>query len=123
MATTTPSTAGAPSQINDANRIFVGTKGFGQASATSTGPRRNRRTSPFGMEGGERDLDRLGDFELLVLPDRIELSTSPLPRECSTTELRQRTDIVDDVGGGLTATCHPPLQAAILREIGVECRA
>ncbi len=25
----------------------------------------------------------------MVLPDRIELSTSPLPRECSTTELRQ----------------------------------
>jgi hypothetical protein len=25
-----------------------------------------------------------------VLPERIELSTSPLPRECSTTELRQR---------------------------------
>jgi hypothetical protein len=25
----------------------------------------------------------------LVLPDRIELSTSPLPMECSTTELRQ----------------------------------
>ena len=24
-----------------------------------------------------------------VLPDRIELSTSPLPMECSTTELRQ----------------------------------
>ena len=24
-----------------------------------------------------------------MLPDRIELSTSPLPRECSTTELRQ----------------------------------
>ncbi len=28
----------------------------------------------------------------LVLPDRIELSTSPLPRECSTTELRQQRD-------------------------------
>jgi hypothetical protein len=28
--------------------------------------------------------------EEVVLPDRIELSTSPLPRECSTTELRQR---------------------------------
>ena len=28
--------------------------------------------------------------ERLVLPERIELSTSPLPRECSTTELRQR---------------------------------
>jgi hypothetical protein len=26
----------------------------------------------------------------MVLPDRIELSTFPLPRECSTTELRQR---------------------------------
>jgi hypothetical protein len=25
----------------------------------------------------------------MVLPDRIELSTSPLPMECSTTELRQ----------------------------------
>jgi hypothetical protein len=29
----------------------------------------------------------------MVLPDRIELSTSPLPRECSTTELRQRADL------------------------------
>ena len=27
--------------------------------------------------------------KLLVLLDRIELSTSPLPRECSTTELQQ----------------------------------
>ncbi len=26
-----------------------------------------------------------------MLPDRIELSASPLPRECSTTELRQRS--------------------------------
>ena len=28
-----------------------------------------------------------------MLPDRIELSTSPLPMECSTTELRQRARI------------------------------
>ena len=28
--------------------------------------------------------------ETMVLPERIELSTSPLPRGCSTTELRQR---------------------------------
>ena len=28
----------------------------------------------------------------MVLPERIELSTSPLPRECSTTELRQRAN-------------------------------
>src|SRR5215217_4148134 len=28
--------------------------------------------------------------EEMVLPGRIELTTSPLPRECSTTELRQR---------------------------------
>ena len=34
----------------------------------------------------------VSDFSIffLVLPDRIELSTSPLPRECSTTELRQQ---------------------------------
>ena len=30
---------------------------------------------------------------LMVLPERIELSTSPLPRECSTPELRQLTHI------------------------------
>jgi hypothetical protein len=30
--------------------------------------------------------------ELLVLPVRIELTTSPLPRGCSTTELRQRPE-------------------------------
>ena len=29
-------------------------------------------------------------WRFLVLPVRIELTTSPLPRECSTTELRQR---------------------------------
>ena len=29
----------------------------------------------------------------MVLPDRIELSTSPLPMECSTTELRQHARI------------------------------
>ena len=34
-------------------------------------------------------LDLIATRRLLVLPDRIELSTSPLPRECSTTELRQ----------------------------------
>src|SRR5579871_345737 len=29
----------------------------------------------------------------MVLADRIELSTSPLPRECSTTELRQQAGL------------------------------
>jgi hypothetical protein len=33
----------------------------------------------------------------MVLPERIELSTSPLPRECSTTELRQRR-VLDPLG-------------------------
>ena len=32
-----------------------------------------------------------GPAHAMVLLDRIELSTSPLPRECSTTELQQRT--------------------------------
>src|SRR5713226_6783097 len=42
----------------------------------------------------EQDADGLHEIcsterRLLVLPVRIELTTSPLPRECSTTELRQ----------------------------------
>src|SRR6516164_9326563 len=43
----------------------------------------------------------------MVLPDRIELSTSPLPRECSTTELRQH-GVKKRIGPG-----KPP-QAAVL---------
>jgi hypothetical protein len=45
----------------------------------------------------------------LVLPDRIELSTSPLPRECSTTELRQQRR-----QGGVMAgrNCHKRYQGA-----------
>ena len=40
----------------------------------------------------------------MVLLEGIELSTSPLPRECSTTELQQRLD----VSGGR----YSPLQDA-----------
>src|SRR6478609_6105243 len=41
------------------------------------------------LPGGNRATEE-GDFRReMVLPDRIELSTSPLPMECSTTELRQ----------------------------------
>jgi hypothetical protein len=43
------------------------------------------RAIPFGI--GENPVNMRF---LLVLPVRIELTTSPLPRECSTTELRQR---------------------------------
>ena len=51
-----------------------------------------------------------GEAEL-VLPDRIELSTSPLPRECSTTELRQHAlDIAENRSRrhrrGTAGTCH-----------------
>ena len=35
----------------------------------------------------------------MVLQERIELSTSPLPRECSTTELLQRRRHQQDVAG------------------------
>ena len=41
----------------------------------------------------------------LVLPHRIELWTSPLPRGCSTTELRQQSS------AGLTATRFSAIQA------------
>ena|SRR3990170_3601701 len=43
----------------------------------------------------------------MVLLDRIELSTSPLPMECSTTELQQRTRMGD--------TCHRPSPFATLQ--------
>ena len=47
------------------------------------------------IEGGLQDRHLTSrqcrsQLKKLVLPDRIELSTSPLPMECSTTELRQR---------------------------------
>ena len=38
----------------------------------------------------------------MVLPERIELSTSPLPRECSTTELRQHRRVLN-AGVGLAS--------------------
>jgi hypothetical protein len=46
--------------------------------------------SAFGLTNDTEGLAKAVDlFEKMVLPDRIELSTSPLPMECSTTELRQ----------------------------------
>jgi hypothetical protein len=53
-----------------------------------------------------------------VLPDRIELSTSPLPMECSTTELRQHArDIRESAekastGGAILATMTSRAQGA-----------
>jgi hypothetical protein len=53
-----------------------------------------------------------------VLPDRIELSTSPLPMECSTTELRQHARDRDRIGpkgpptGGPVLATSPPLAQA-----------
>src|SRR5215207_4811144 len=50
------------------------------------------------FSGGPSNIIHQVQYELgisrgwLVLPERIELSTSPLPRECSTTELRQRAN-------------------------------
>ena len=42
----------------------------------------------------------------MVLPLRIELRTSPLPRECSTTELRQRPKPRAAAGGGEARGIH-----------------
>ena len=59
----------------------------------------------------------------MVLPDRIELSTSPLPMECSTTELRQRAP---DTGFGQKGRykaadpCHKaPSRASVAPACGV----
>src|SRR5262249_6860016 len=71
------------------------------------------RGNARGVDGGAAAPCR----RLLVLPDRIELSTSPLPRECSTTELRQRMsrDKQESRKKPLQAagSCHkPPLCAS-----------
>jgi hypothetical protein len=52
----------------------------------------------------------------MVLPDRIELSTSPLPMECSTTELRQHAryqgiGLKGPYRRAVLATRAPPVQA------------
>lgn len=52
------------------------------------------------MKAEVTDVNNRG--EMLVLLDRIELSTSPLPRECSTTELQQP---VKAYGGFLACSC------------------
>jgi hypothetical protein len=65
----------------------------------------------------------------MVLPERIELSTSPLPRECSTTELRQHPDAADfchiDPGSAscvliLSACCFGGHGDATM--IGISCK-
>jgi hypothetical protein len=55
---------------------------------------------PSRVHGNEAKTLELVGWEM-VLPDRIELSTSPLPRECSTTELRQHGASAD-----AGAYCH-----------------
>jgi hypothetical protein len=42
------------------------------------------------IRSGAKRIYAFNFSDMMVLPDRIELSTSPLPRECSTTELRQQ---------------------------------
>lgn len=49
---------------------------------------RRRRQSDLKPEGGERAALPGEDLELMM---GLEPMTSPLPRECSTTELHQRT--------------------------------
>src|SRR5215207_890237 len=45
----------------------------------------------------------------MVLPDRIELSTSPLPMECSSTELRQHARYLRGIGPNGPPTRRPVL--------------
>ena len=63
----------------------------------------------------------------MVLPDRIELSTSPLPMECSTTELRQHVLVKNRAPEGPTKRadiCHkPPSCASLLGRSNRENRA
>ena len=69
------------------------------AGQTETGPNQQGAKPTRGQtdKGADGPIARTavpeseeGHEPALVLLDRIELSTSPLPRECSTTELQQR---------------------------------
>jgi hypothetical protein len=51
----------------------------------------------------------------MVLQERIELSTSPLPRECSTTELLQHLKGAAPRSVGLTAIASEPRQGGAKR--------
>ncbi|SRR5579871_2917730 len=59
----------------------------------------------------------------LVLPGRIELTTSPLPRECSTTELRQqdRGRWLLFTGATEPATRADAVQGLVLRRMTQNC--
>jgi hypothetical protein len=58
-----------------------------------------------------------------VLPLRIELRTSPLPMECSTTELRQHLSVEHDVVREPAPTLRNHARmAANIRSLG-RCRA
>ena len=52
----------------------------------------------------------------MVLPERIELSTSPLPRECSTTELRQPFERADFCHNELSSASTKHANASVIRE-------
>ena len=51
---------------------------------------------------------------------RIELMTSPLPRECSTTEPRELTSIIDDIFRLVIETCK--VQDSLKNGAGEESR-
>jgi hypothetical protein len=90
---------GAP-LLGDSRTAFMRRLGVFPAGRQSSRvfPYRLRRVRfPFISRRGERGSLHLASVEFerkkLVLPDRIELSTSPLPMECSTTELRQHARV------------------------------
>src|SRR5437764_12743929 len=55
------------------------------------------------MGGATLSSDHQAGKRSLVLPVRIELTTSPLPRGCSTTELRQRAATAENSKNGAGA--------------------
>ena len=61
----------------------------GEQLNNSASLRRTARLGGSALRLGDRALCRHVSWKAVVLPLRIELRTSPLPRECSTTELRQ----------------------------------
>jgi hypothetical protein len=80
---------------------------------TDAGLDRRRAGTITGTQWGPEMPDFIG-LEL-VLPERIELSTSPLPRGCSTTELRQQQRAAAKGGASAAETATAGLAAQGLR--------
>jgi hypothetical protein len=90
---------------NDHEPHELSTTDFAVSSFPDVRARIKSRASPRGTTNPHLHVQGISIVEL-VLRERIELSTSPLPRECSTTELPQPSSMVRASGHRLREKDH-----------------